>query len=654
MTARVCNPCSTLSVVVCLVLACIEGVLSASIGSSAANAKDYSNLPPTCSSQIYCQGDLLDAVQRGKVFPSDSKTFVDRKLKYSESEVLAKYQTLLKNSPNPDNATLTNFVNENFEDGDELEVWSPPDFSTSPSIQNKVVDPKYKQWTLSLNQIWKELGRKVKEDVKTNPGLYSLIYTPNGFFIPGGRFRELYYWDTYWIVQGILLCDMKQSAKGVVENIISLVDQFGFMPNGARVYYLERSQPPLLIPMAANYMAFTGDYGFLKTHIKTFTNEFEYWTNKHMVTVEKNGKYYKLARYYAPSRGPRPESYREDFEEAEHLQTEEEKNELWIELKSGAETGWDFSSRWFIAKDGSNKGNLHDIKTTQIVPVDLNAMLQKNAVYLSEWHLKLGNKDLSIKYKNIAREFNEAIQEVLWNDKVGAWLDYDTGNKQHRNFFYLSNLTPLWTNSYTMHKHYVAEKVLQYLRDNHVITEDNQVKFYGTPSSMLNSSQQWDYPNAWAPLQAFIIQGLDYTQDKTAQLVAYRLADNWIRTNYYGYEKHQAMFEKYDSELIGETGNGGEYAAQTGFGWTNGFVFELLNKYGKILNYKTDDAETVGQGFKVQDEEVSQDELLSETGQELPSFSHPSPEYASDVGCTDILIQGSNEILVCGDASLAS
>nr|WPB08679.1 trehalase 1 [Cacopsylla chinensis] len=589
MVARVCNPL----VLLIVALACVGGVLSASIRNADASAKDYSNLPPSCSSQIYCQGDLLDAIQRGKVFPNDSKTFVDRKLKYSESEVLAKYQTLLKNSPNPDNATLTNFVNENFEDGDELEVWSPPDFTSTPSIQNKVADPKYKQWTLSLNLIWKELGRKVKEDVKTNPGLYSLIYTPNGFFIPGGRFRELYYWDTYWIVQGILLCDMKQSAKGVVENIISLVDQFGFMPNGARVYYLERSQPPLLIPMAANYMQFTGDYGFLKTHIKTFTNEFEYWTNKHMVTVEKNGKYYNLARYYAPSKGPRPESYREDFEEAEHLQTEEEKNELWIELKSGAETGWDFSSRWFIAKDGSNKGDLHDIKTTHIIPVDLNAMLQKNAVYLSEWHLQLGNKDLSIKYKNIAKEFNEAIQEVLWNEKVGAWLDYDTGNKQPRNFFYLSNLTPLWTNSYTMPKPYVAEKVLQYLRDNHVITEDNQVKFYGTPSSMLNSSQQWDYPNAWAPLQAFIIQGLDYTQDKTAQLVAYRLADYWIRTNYYGYEKHKAMFEKYDSELIGETGNGGEYTAQTGFGWTNGFVFELLQKYGKVLYYKSE-----GQHYK--------------------------------------------------------
>ncbi|XP_008486345.1 trehalase-like, partial [Diaphorina citri] len=106
-----------------------------------------------------------------------------------------------------------------------------------------------------------------------------------------------------------------------------------------------------------------------------------------------------------------------------------------------------------------------------------------------------------------------------------------------------------------------------------------------TPTSLFNSTQQWDYPNAWAPLQAFIIQGLDYTQDKLAKQVAYRLAEKWLFTNYMGYETSKAMFEKYDVELIGKTGNGGEYEAQTGFGWTNGFAFELLNRYGKTISF---------------------------------------------------------------------
>ncbi|KAI5698863.1 hypothetical protein M8J76_012715 [Diaphorina citri] len=509
-------------------------------------------------SQIYCKGELLDKVQRGNVFPNDSKSFVDLKLKQPEDVILAKFRALLTNNADPDTTTLTNFVNEYFEAGNELQVWSPPDFTSNPTIENKISDAKYRQFALDLNQIWKELGRIVKQDVRDNPQLYSLIYTPNGFFIPGGRFRELYYWDTYWIVQGILLCDMKDSARGVIENIISLVDQFGFMPNGARVYYLERSQPPLLIPMAASYAKYTGDTNFIRTHLKSLTNEFEYWMKRHMVTVEKNGKYYTMARYYAPSRGPRPESYREDYHEAADLQTEDEKNFLYSELKAGAETGWDFSSRWFIARDGSNRGGLKYIRTTSIIPVDLNAILQMNANYLSEWWLKFGNKDLSAKYKKIAYQLLEAIHEVLWNEQVGVWLDYDIKNKKPRNYFYVSNITPLWTLSYKFSKQYVAERVLQYLRDNEIITKDNQ---------------------------AFIIQGLDYTQDKLAKQVAYRLAEKWLFTNYMGYETSKAMFEKYDVELIGKTGNGGEYEAQTGFGWTNGFAFELLNRYGKTISF---------------------------------------------------------------------
>lgn len=95
---------------------------------------------------------------------------------------------------------------------------------------------------------------------------------PNGFCIPGGRFRELYYWDTYWIVNGLLLCDMKQTARGVIENIMSMVNRFGFMPNGNRVYYLNRSQPPLLILMVFNYFQMTKDFSFIMNNIEVSSN----------------------------------------------------------------------------------------------------------------------------------------------------------------------------------------------------------------------------------------------------------------------------------------------------------------------------------------------------------------------------------------------
>lgn len=215
-------------------------------------------------SQIYCESDLLKAVQLAQIFP-DSKTFVDMKLKFSESEILYNY-TVLKNNYNDavPKEEIAKFVDENFVDGDELEIWTPSDFTESPSIANRIKDKSYKQWALGLNQVWKTLARKVKDDVRLHPDRYSLIWVPNGFAIPGGRFRELYYWDTYWIVNGMLLCDMSSTARGVIDNILSLVKQFGFMPNGGRVYYLNRSQPPMVTLMVASYYKATNDFDYVK------------------------------------------------------------------------------------------------------------------------------------------------------------------------------------------------------------------------------------------------------------------------------------------------------------------------------------------------------------------------------------------------------
>lgn len=216
-------------------------------------------------SQIYCESEFLHDIQLAKVYP-DSKTFVDKKLKYTESDIISKYSKLKKqnNDQVPSKSQLTNFIDENLEDGDELEDWTPPDFTDNPSIGNRIRDPNYKQWAYGLNHVWKTLARKVKDDVRQHPDKYSLIWVPNGFVIPGGRFRELYYWDTYWIVNGLILCDMKATAKGVIDNIISLVQKFGFMPNGARVYYLNRSQPPMLILMALSYYKATNDFNYIE------------------------------------------------------------------------------------------------------------------------------------------------------------------------------------------------------------------------------------------------------------------------------------------------------------------------------------------------------------------------------------------------------
>lgn len=130
----------------------------------------------------------------------------------------------------------------------------------------------------------------------------------------------------------------------MVDNYISIVDRYGFIPNGGRIYYLQRSHPPVLTSMAYSYFQHTKDLAWLERHIKTIEKELRYWLENKMVHVDGN----MLFRYNAPSLGPRPESYWEDVMTAAYLPDEESKNELYIDLKSGAESGWDFSARWIF------------------------------------------------------------------------------------------------------------------------------------------------------------------------------------------------------------------------------------------------------------------------------------------------------------------
>lgn len=546
------------------------------------------SLPPSCKSNIYCKGVLLEDVQLARLY-SDSKTFVDFKLRYSEDVITEKYKELRdKYGGAPPFNVLQQFVNDNFEEGTELEQWTPTDFTDKPSLVDRVADPLYKDWVISLNNIFRNLSRRVKDEVYQRPDLYSLLWVPNGFVIPGGRFRELYYWDTYWIINGLLLCDMKKTARGIIENFIYIVKTNGFIPNGSRKYYLQRSQPPLFITMAHSYYEKTGDIDFIKDNIDVFEQEYMFWEKHRMIKVRKNGICYKLARYYSQSYGPRPESYREDYITAEKFKTEEEKNEMYIKIKSAAESGHDFSTRWFI-KDGTNKGNLSDIDTPSIIPVDLNAFLHANAVILSNFNGLLKRYRQQEMYKRKAENLLAGITAILWREDKGMWFDYDIKNKMSREYFYLTNLSPLWTISYPrLRQQQISEKVLDYIKETGI-----EQFIGGIPTSLENSGEQWDFPNAWPPLQAIAVEGLLKLDTPQSRDKAFLFADRWVKSNYRGYKKFGNMFEKYDVLLPGQTGAGGEYEAQKGFGWTNGVILQFLDEFGKDLKWGST-METVG------------------------------------------------------------
>ncbi|XP_024938587.1 trehalase isoform X3 [Cephus cinctus] len=395
-----------------------------------------------CDSQIYCQGELLKTIQLARLY-EDSKTFVDMSQLHDPEVTLSNFQKLMKETNNNPNATqLREFIKENFSAEAELENWSPTDWTKSPKILNRIQDPNFREWLEDLNLIWKKLSRKVKKEVSENPSRHSLIYVENGFIAPGGRFTEYYYWDSYWIIEGLLLSDMHQTAKGMILNFLYLVKTYGFIPNGGRVYYLMRSQPPLLIPMKSRY------------------------------------------------------------------------------------------------------------------------------------------------YEDIAKEYQVAIDNVLWNEEKGIWLDYDIKNKKQRDIFYPTNLTPLYTKSYDISRsREYADKMVNYLNSIGIIDYMG-----GTPTSLDPTGEQWDYPNAWPPLQSIIVKGLHETGWEPATSLAKELATRWLRANHAGFLTYGQMCEKYDAVKPGECGGGGEYQVQAGFGWTNGVVFELLDLYSSVTST---DSETI-------------------------------------------------------------
>lgn len=216
----------------------------------------------------------------------------------------------------------------------------------------------------------------------------------------GGRFSEFYYWDSYWIIRGLLVSEMYQTARGILENFLSVIDRYGFIPNGGRIYYLARSQPPVLSGMIKSYVDHTHDKEFAISSIELLEREFEYFMTNKMVTVRGH----RLARYIDHSSGPRPESYHEDVENGKKFTTEEERQSFYAECKAGGESGMDFSSRWFIDQNGENLGSIHDLKTRSIIAVELNAILFWNAKIIAEFHGYAGNVEKQKEFEGKAAE----------------------------------------------------------------------------------------------------------------------------------------------------------------------------------------------------------------------------------------------------------
>eukprot|EP00898_Chlorokybus_atmophyticus_P005456 jgi/Chlat1/5911/Chrsp4S06406 len=568
-------------------------------------------------SPLYVSSELLSAVQLARVFP-DSKTFVDMPLRESSSPdaVAAAFKALPRDHRNAvAKDVLASFLAEHFAPaGSDIQTVTLPDFTPSPAIDTflpKVHDPGWRDFALSVHKLWPLLGRRSAVDegeewvVVDNDGgervaasggggdrRHSLIALPSPMIVPGDRFRETYYWDSYWIVRGLLISRMPITARGVLSNLLSVVRQYGFVPNGSRVYYLNRSQPPLLSSTVLEYYQYTDDIDLVREALPLLQEEYAYWTRgKKLVRVEQGGRVHELSRYYAETDLPRPESYYED-ETATAGMGESETRELHRELATVAESGWDFSSRW--------RGVHLDAATTRItcvVPVDLNVFLLRME---RDIHALLGaavtpgshNHDKEQAYylaRAQARE--DAINSVLWDPEHSRWRDLWLPLDGENNYagvttpfeaclrhpsggVYASDFTPSWCGLVPP----ASDKAGLAVDQMDTLLCSGLVHAGGITVSDVESGEQWDFPNAWPPIQCILIESL--MSNKRLRPVAKNLAHAFLSSCRLAYEATGAMHEKYDARVVGDVGGGGEYVPQVGFGWTNAVTLVLLHVCG--------------------------------------------------------------------------
>lgn len=544
---------------------------------------DHGPVVPTTPLVIFLEKVQETALKTFGPIKFDPKLYIDLSLKFDLPTVKQAFNDLPRTEngsviASDFNGFLTKFMNEAEED---LEYVKPIDFVAEPEgFLPKVAHQGVRNWALEVHSLWKNLSRKVSDQVLENPQLHTLLPLKHPVIIPGSRFQEVYYWDSYWVIRGLLASKMYETAKGIIFNLIDLIDTYGYVLNGARAYYTNRSQPPLLSSMVIEVYKQTHDMDLVKKALPALIKEHKFWNSGvHNIAIEDaQGSIHNLSRYYAMWNQPRPESFTIDKETAHNISNNCEKKQLYREIASAAETGWDFSTRWM-----KNTSDLTTLSTTMILPVDLNTFIFKMELDITFLAKVAGESSDALQFDEASKARKKAMDAVFWDEEKGQWFDYwldpssyhkdvyKWDSKYQNQDIFASNFIPLWVR---FQDETTVKKVAQSLESSGLL------RAAGIATSLTNSSQQWDFPNGWAPLQHMIVEGLVRSGLEEAKSLAKDIAIRWIRTNYVTYKKVNAMHEKYDVSKCGEFGGGGEYVPQTGFGWSNGVVLAFLEEFG--------------------------------------------------------------------------
>ncbi|UVK77855.1 MAG: periplasmic trehalase [Sodalis sp. Fse] len=506
------------------------------------NKSKGNNNPP--QSPDIMLGQLYIDVQTAKLY-SDQKTFADAVPRRAPAAIIADYQ----NKRLRKNFILRHFIDKNF---------------IFPTDQVEYVPPHGQTLREHIVTLWPVLTRN---DATVRPN-DSLLPMPFNYVVPGGRFREVYYWDSYFTMLGLAESDKWDMIHNMIDNFAHEIDVYGRIPNGNRSYYLSRSQPPFFALMVDLLASRDGETMYQR-YLPQMKKEYDYWMEG-AENLEEGVAAGRLARmqdgtwlnrYWDDEDTPRTESYLHDI-----LTASKAKNrpaaEVYRDLRAGAASGWDFSSRWF-----DNPLELSSIRTTSILPVDLNSLMYHLEHTLANASGMAGDNETAGIYRIAAQSRKAAINRHLWNESKGYYADYDWQQGKLRDQLTAATVFPLYNK--------IAP--LEYARRTAEVIRRQLLKQGGIITTTNISGQQWDAPNGWAPLQWVAVEGLrNYGDEALAKEIATRFLSNVQQL----YNNQHKLVEKYvvENNALGG-GGGGEYSLQDGFGWTNGVTLKLLMMY---------------------------------------------------------------------------
>jgi len=405
-----------------------------------------------------------------------------------------------------------------------------------------------------------------------------LLYLPEPYVVPGGRFNEMYGWDSYFIQIGLLRDGLVPLARNMTDNFLYEIRNYGMILNGNRTYYLTRSQPPFLTEMLLNVYHRTHDRHWLEQAMPEVEKYYRYWTSEPHLNPQTG-----LSRYFDLGEGPAPEvvAAELDAQGRNHYEVVREY------FHSHKVTAYDASQYYDAARDrltplfykgdrsmresGFDPSNRFGPFNADIIhynPVCLNSLLYAMEIETAEILRALGRSTEATVWEKRARDRGERMNRLMWDERDGLYYDYDFVNKQVRRYPFLTTFYPLWAGIASQEQ---AARL------------DRNLKLFeragGLETSTGVSGSQWDAPFGWAPLELLAVEGLrryGFARD------ADRISEEFLSLVLEQYRRTGIIVEKYDvarrsMALAGEL-HFGYRSNEPGFGWTNATFTELFDE----------------------------------------------------------------------------